>query len=221
MIIQGPAGQLEVLLAEPTLPAVGITGIICHPHSLMGGTMQNKVVTTIARAFGDLGLKTIRFNFRGVGSSEGVYDRGIGETADLFAIIDWVLEHRPEDKIWLAGFSFGAYVSLRAANQKQERLNKKLAQLVSVAPPPMYTTQKLDIAFDIEHIDLSCPWLVVQGEEDEVVVPQHVFDWIDSMTSMGHEDHAPRLIRMPGASHFFHGRLVELRTVLVEALNFP
>ena len=104
-------------------------------------------------------------------------------------------------------------MSLRAASQKQARLEKKLAQLVSIAPPPMYTTQKLDIVFDIEHLHLSCPWLVIQGEEDEVVVPQHVFDWIEQM------DAPPQLIRMPGASHFFHGRLVELRTMLVAALK--
>jgi alpha/beta superfamily hydrolase len=209
MIIEGSAGCLEALFADPTIPPVGITGIICHPHSLMGGTMQNKVVTTIARAFGDLGLRTIRFNFRGVGASEGVYDRGIGETEDLLAIINWVRTQRPEDKIWLAGFSFGAYVSLRAASQTTEVIE----QLVSIAPPPMYTTQKLDIAFDVNLPRPRCPWLVVQGDADEVVVPQHVFDWIASM------DNPPKLIRMPDATHFFHGRLVELREVLVEVLG--
>jgi alpha/beta superfamily hydrolase len=212
--IQGPAGALEVLFAEPTSSPSNITGIICHPHPLGAGTMHNKVVTTIARAFGDLGIKTIRFNFRGVGASEGVYDRGIGETEDLFAIIDWVREHRPDDNIWLAGFSFGAYVSLRAASQQQERLDQKLAQLITIAPPPMYTTQNLDIVFDIDrNPSVSCPWLLIQGEEDEVVVPQRVFDWVEQM------EHPPQVIRMPGASHFFHGRLVELREILVEALK--
>ncbi|MFU8798208.1 MAG: alpha/beta hydrolase [Gammaproteobacteria bacterium] len=209
-IIPGPSGSLESLLTEPKNNPRTITGIICHPHSLMGGTMHNKVVTTIARAFDALGLRTIRFNFRGVGASEGVYDRGIGETEDIFAVIDWVQKHHPHDKIWLAGFSFGAYVSLRAATQKSELIS----QLVSIAPPPLYTTQNLDIAFDISpNPHLSCPWVVIQGDADEIVVPHQVYDWISRM------DHPPQLIRLPEASHFFHGCLIELQETLVTALK--
>src|SRR3990167_3653863 len=100
--------QLEIL---ETLGHSDTTAIICHPHSLMGGTMNNKVVTTLARAFSDLGHHTVRFNFRGVGESKGVYDAGIGETKDVLAIWDWIKARRPQDKIWLAGFSFGAFVS--------------------------------------------------------------------------------------------------------------
>lgn len=185
-----------------TLGTSNTTAIICHPHSLMGGTMNNKVVTTLARAFAELGHHTVRFNFRGVGESQGVYDAGIGETHDVLTIWDWVKERRPQDQIWLAGFSFGSYVALRAASQRAP------AQLVSIAPPVH------NFNFDFSAISRpSCPWLVVQGDQDEVVDPQLVFDWIKTF------DAPPELITMPGATHFFHGRLVELRHLLVEALS--
>lgn len=184
-----------------TLGTSDITAIICHPHSLMGGTMNNKVVTTLARAFSELGLHTVRFNFRGVGESKGVYDAGIGETHDVLAVWDWVKARRPQDQIWLAGFSFGAFVSFRAASLRTP------AQLVSIAPPVH------NFNFDFSSISRpSCPWLVVQGDQDEVVDPQLVFDWIKTF------DPPPKLITMEGATHFFHGRLVELRHLLVEAL---
>lgn len=201
-LISGPSGDLE-LLTTPTkthvnpIPAVAI---ICHPHPLYGGTMHNKVVTTLMRVFADLGLRTVRFNFRGIGKSTGSYAEGLGETEDLFAVMEWVKKTCPTDAIWLAGFSFGAAISARAAAQTS------VAQLVSIAPPvPRFSLIGLP--------PITCPWLVVQGEQDEVIEPEAVFAWIDTLNPK------PRLIRMPGASHFFHGQLLELRRLLETALG--
>src|SRR5690348_488965 len=108
LILPGPVGDLDVIAtnheqANNTTPIA----IVCHPHPLHGGTMNNKVVTTLARTFKDLGLRSVRFNFRGVGKSGGIYDHGVGECKDLIAVIDWVKKIFPQAPIWLAGFSFG------------------------------------------------------------------------------------------------------------------
>jgi hypothetical protein len=196
--IKGPAGNLEAAFTDKE-NAKG-TAIVCHPHSLYGGTMNNKVVTTLARTFGDLGLRTGRFNFRGVGKSDGSYDAGIGETDDLLAVVNWVKQNYPDDDLWFAGFSFGSYVAARAATEIA------VAQLVTVAPPV--------INFDFLSLKpITCPWLIVQGDQDEIVSPQAVFDWIETLNPK------PILIRMPGSSHFFHGQLMELRRQLYAALQ--
>jgi hypothetical protein len=187
-----------------TAPAEGQaragTAILCHPHPLQGGTMQNKVVTTLERSLRELGLATVRFNFRGVGASEGSFDDGVGETEDLAAIAQWVRRVHPGDALWLAGFSFGSYVALRGA----KRLGA--AQLIQIAPPASRW------AFG-EVEAPGCPWLVVQGEADEVVEPAAVYAWIDSLPT------PPQLIRMPDTSHFFHRRLLELRDAVKSAVS--
>lgn len=201
LLLPGPAGAIELACAlpEPGTARAG-TAVICHPHPLQGGTMHNKVVTIIERALRELGLATVRFNFRGVGASEGSYDEGNGESDDLAAIVGWVREVRPSDVVWLAGFSFGSYVALRNA----QRLDA--AVLVTVAPPVG--------RWDFSQITLpECPWLVVQGEEDEVVDPAAVFDWIDTLAE------PPQLVRMPETGHFFHRRLMDLRGLLKNALQ--
>ena len=201
LLLPGPAGAIELACAlpEPGTARAG-TAVICHPHPLQGGTMHNKVVTIIERALRELGLATVRFNFRGVGASEGSYDEGNGESDDLAAIVGWVREVRPGDAVWLAGFSFGSYVALRYA----QRL--VAAALVTVAPPVG--------RWDFSQITLpECPWLVVQGEEDEIVDPAAVFDWIDSLAE------PPQLVRMPETGHFFHRRLMDLRGLLKNALQ--
>jgi uncharacterized protein len=197
-LLPGPAGELEVL----TTPQVTLdrVAIICHPHPMHGGTMSNKVVTTLARTFKELGLATVRFNFRGVGKSTGAYDEGKGELDDLLAVIAWVQAACPSAIIWLAGFSFGAVIAAKAATQVS------VAQLVCVAPPVM--------RFDIKNLPpIQCPWVVVQGDQDEVIDAQAVFDWVASVKP------APVLIRMEGAGHFFHGQLLELRKRLFEHLQ--
>src|SRR6266481_7963290 len=114
--IPGPAGPLEALTTCPAVDAKAIA-VICHPHPQYGGTMHNKVVHTLARGFGELGLRTVRFNFRGVEASAGEFAQGIGETEDVLAVLEWVRAHRPHDQVWLAGFSFGAYMAIRAAER--------------------------------------------------------------------------------------------------------
>jgi alpha/beta superfamily hydrolase len=202
-LLPGPAGALEVA----TSPAEGKTGsgsrsvaVICHPHPQHGGTMHNKVVTIIERALRELGLDTVRFNFRGIGQSQGAYDDGLGESEDLATVVAWARKVHPGAGLWLAGFSFGSYVVLRNAG----RLDADA--LITVAPPVG--------RWDFEAIELpDCPWLVVQGEEDEVVDPQLVFDWVENLAV------APQLVRMPETSHFFHRRLMDLRGAIKNAMR--
>lgn len=203
ILFPGPIGNLELLtspIAENHLSPKAATAIICHPHPLFGGTMNNKVVTTMARVFRDLGLRSVRFNFRGVGKSEGVHDEGRGELLDLLAIAQWVKNLFPNDAIWLAGFSFGAYVATKAAMQ----LNS--AQLVTIAPQ-VSRFKEDDLA------QVTCPWLLVQGGADDVVSAQEVFAWIETLP------HKPEVISMPTAGHFFHGQLLELREQLEKKLT--
>lgn len=202
-LLAGPAGALEVASSLADAESEGARrgiAIICHPHPMHGGTMHNKVVTIIERALGELGFDTLRFNFRGVGKSEGVYDEGNGEGDDLAAVVAWARRVRPSDAIWLAGFSFGSYVSLRNA----KRLDADA--LISIAPPVG--------RWEFDAIELpECPWLVVQGEEDEVVDPQAVFAWVDSLAN------PPQLARMPETSHFFPRRLMDLRGLVKNAMR--
>lgn len=197
--LQGPAGALETAIDPPEAEAtpLPLTAIVCHPLSTEGGSLHNKVVTMAARSLRELGATTVRFNFRGVGNSEGEFDNGIGELDDLRAVVAWVREQRPDDALWLAGFSFGSYVSLKAAVELQADA------LISIAPPAAGR------GWDFSTIALpQCPWLVVMGEADEIVEPQAVFDWIDSLPRK------PVLVRMPDTSHFFHRKLIDLRAAI-------
>ncbi|MBC7991215.1 MAG: alpha/beta hydrolase [Luteimonas sp.] len=192
--LPGPAGLLEVHvdLPEDDVAPLPLVAIVCHPLSTEGGTMHNKVVTMTARALRELGATTVRFNFRGVGQSEGVFDEGKGELDDLRAVAAWVRQQRADAVLWLAGFSFGAYVALRAAAELQP------AMLVTVAPPAG--------RWDFASITLpTCPWLVIQGEADEIVDPQAVYDWLKKTKARA------ELVRMPDTSHFFHRKLIDLR----------
>jgi len=193
LLLDGPAGALEVAVDRSEATPLPAVAIICHPLPIEGGTMHNKVVTMLARALRELGLDTVRFNFRGTGNSEGSFDEGVGETDDLRTVAAWVRAQRPEAALWLAGFSFGAYVSLRMAAELQP------AMLVSIAPP-------VGRSWDFDTlVPPTCPWLVIQGEADEVVDPQAVFAWIDAMRD------PPDLVRMPDTGHFFHRKLMDLR----------
>lgn len=152
----------------------------------------------------ELGLHTIRFNFRGTGESEGEYDEGYGETDDLFAVTEWVRRSRPEDDLWLGGFSFGAYIALRAAQ------NLNLGQMISIAPPVM----RFGFS-DLLHP--NCPWLVIQGDEDDVVKYEEVANWVQKTQP------PPDLVVMEQAGHFFHRRLMDLRGLLKNGVgpNLP
>jgi alpha/beta superfamily hydrolase len=195
--IAGPAGAIEALLEDPQgTPRTGF-GVICHPHPLHGGTMQNKVVHTLARALQEQGLPTLRFNYRGVGRSEGVYDEGRGEGADALAVIHWGRVRWPDAPLVLAGFSFGAMVALRIAAAAQPE------RLITVAPP-VTREQLQDLA------PPPCPWLIVQGEADELVDYREVQAWAARF------DPPPLLRLLPGVDHFFHGRLHELRAAVID-----
>jgi uncharacterized protein len=198
--IPGPVGSIEAVLSPPTQNEVDAVAIVCHPHPLYGGTMNNKVVTTLVKTFNALGLYALRFNFRGIGKSEGSYAEGIGEQEDALAVIHWAEQEFPGKKIWLAGFSFGAYVATQIAERYP------VALLVTIAPPVHH--------FDLKNIQaIKIPWIIVQGDQDEVVPPEEVYAWIKQLSP------PPKLIRIQDAGHFFHGRLIDLRELLENALR--
>lgn len=196
LMITGEEGSLEAIFngsgSEKSAPIIAILG---HPHSLHGGTMNNKVVTTLARACRDQGIASLRFNFRGVGQSEGQFDHGIGESNDFINIYHQLKAAMPEASFIFAGFSFGAYVSYRAACQVNPSL------LISVAPA-------------VNHGDFSefeavpSNWHVLVAEQDEIVPQSDILTWHQSV------EPAPQLHLFPEASHFFHGKLVDLKKTL-------
>jgi uncharacterized protein len=201
--LAGPAGGLEALIETPrTAPAQTPKqfGAVLHPHPLHGGTMDNKVVYTLSRAFHDQGAPTIRFNFRGVGRSGGTYADGIGETEDALAVIAAGRARWPGAAPWLGGFSFGAGVAIRAAARAEAQ------RLVTVAPA-------------VDRIDLSgasvpeIPWLLVHGADDDVVDHRATLDWA------ARQPHPPQVVLLPGCGHFFHGKLVELRDAVDQFLK--
>jgi alpha/beta superfamily hydrolase len=194
LVLNGPAGDLEALLdfpagVDPAAP--GAFAVVCHPHPLFGGTLTNKVVQTLARAFNDSGMPSLRFNFRGVGASAGTHDGGAGELQDALAAVRYGRERWPDAQLWLAGFSFGGAVAVRASR------DAAAAGLVAVAP-----------AVDRMAVGALTPvgrWLVLLGDADDVVAPQRILEWARGL------DPAPTLQVLPGAGHYFHGRLPELR----------
>jgi len=193
----GPAGILEGLVDSPeTAPRA--VAVVCHPNPVQGGSMQNKVAYILARAFNDMGAASLRFNFRGVGRSAGTFDNGVGEIDDALAAIAWFMAQHPGLPLWLGGFSFGGYVALRAQSQRP------VERLVTVAP----AVQRFAATPIVPPV---CPWLLVQGDADDVVPPSEVLAWAQGLA------HPPQLAVLPGAGHFFHGRLNELREAVVRA----
>ncbi len=194
----GAAGNIEAKLhlpdRPPENPAKAIV-ICCHPHPQFGGTMTNKVVHTLAKTFSKMGVPALRFNFRGIGYSEGKYDEGKGESEDLLLLSELMRKSWPEQELWLAGFSFGSWIAASCASASGAK------QLLSVAPP-------------VRHFSFSafrkptCPWLVLMGEQDDVVEPDSVFEWVNS------QEPPPKLIKFPETGHFFHGQIVNMSNVL-------
>jgi len=192
--LPGPEGRLEAVLdlPEDSPPPPPAIGVVCHPHSLHGGSLDNKVVWMIARTYVAQGVPTLRFNFRGVGRSEGEYDQGRGEQADLAAAAGWLRERFPGAPLWLAGFSFGSFVAWQA------RAAVQAARLLLVAPP-------VDL-FDFGPPQpVEIPWCVIQGSDDEIVSPAAVREWVAA------QPNPPHYRELAGAGHFFHGRLNDLR----------
>jgi len=195
--ISGPAGRLEAMW-WPSVPKSTTVAVICHPHPLHGGTMDNKVVTTLMRTWRDKGVATLRFNFRGTGKSEGLHDQGMGEVDDLLAVLLWLHVEQGMTMLDLAGFSFGAWVSAAASARIPDGLF--LRRLVLVAPPVQYA--------GFAALQLPPQTLVMQGEADEVVDPAVVYVWAAARTEV------PELVRFPETGHFFHGRLGALKAEL-------
>lgn len=198
LTIDGPEGELELRVTEAV--AARAVAVICHPHPLYGGSLDNKVVHTLMRAARDQGATVVRFNFRGVGGSQGLHDDGRGEVDDCLAAIAWA-EQRYALPVWLMGFSFGGYVAAAAA----KRLPVYPQRLVLVAP----SVERLPFA-DLLPLDGECA--VCMGDADDVVAPEAVFSLLEDQPGID-------LRRFAGAGHFFHGRLVDLKNVVEELLS--
>ena len=202
-LVPGGAGNIEVASTFPESPKA--VAVVAHPHPLFGGTMDNKVVTTLARAFAEAGAATLRFNFRGVGATEGTHDEGRGEADDMLRVVDYAREAFGELPLVLAGFSFGGAVAVRASAEAD------VAQLVLVAPAfRRLTGEGLGAAPDPADPQLGAEGrhtpvntLVVHGDKDETVVLQDSLDWAALRE-------VPVVV-VPGADHFFHRKLHILR----------
>jgi len=197
--IAGPTGELELAIDRPTGDVRG-TAVIAHPHPLHGGTMTNKVVQTLARACVLDGWIAVRFNFRGVGRSEGVYDEGRGELDDLLAVID---AQAPSGPLCLAGFSFGSFVTSHAAARLHASRDIQRLVLIGTAAS----------RFEVAPVDaeLHGRTLVVHGEQDDTVPLSSVMDWARPQS-------LPVLV-VPGGGHFFHGQLPLLRDLVLRHLR--
>ncbi len=189
--------KIECKLYGAPLDQIKGVAVLCHPHSLMGGSMDNKVVHTLWRAFKERGLNVVRFNFRGVGASEGAYDHGQGEADDLAEILDWLLEKFPQQPLYLAGFSFGAFVAASYAARPQR---VPLTRVFLIAPPVHHFAMG---NIPVLHVALS----IVIGESDELVPVDEVLLWANKLRA----EPAPRIHILPKASHFFHGCLPALK----------
>lgn len=189
-LIDGPAGALEVALNRPKAEPPGLA-LVCHPHPQQGGTMDNKVVTMLARAANEMGLAAVRFNFRGVGGSEGDYDGGHGELEDARAVAHWAREAADLPLALLAGFSFGSAIAVR---------------LLETETVPMLVT----VGFPAEYFETHLPrpqsdWLALFGSDDDII------DVDAAIKRMRVLQPPPQVVVMDGAGHFLHGRLTELR----------
>lgn len=205
IFISGPCGQLQAVIHQGDgagdFAGRDLIVVVCHPHPMHGGTMDNKVVTTLMRTYRDLGIHVLRFNFRGVGKSEGSFDNAIGEIDDLLAAIAWVRHQLPQVTLLLAGFSFGSSIAAQASYQVDD-----LQHLTLVAPPVERYPYDRDGQF-------PCALAVIQGDKDERVIADGVYAWVDGL-------HSPaELLRYPEAGHFFHGYLTQMKNDLTQILS--
>lgn len=206
-LLRGSAGAIEVLIDAPE--QVRGIALVCHPHPLFGGANTNKVAHTLARSFRDLGYAAVRPNFRGVGKSEGTHDLGNGETEDMLSVIAWMQSRWGQLPLVLGGFSFGGFVQTRVANRLAE----------GVAPPRhlvlvgMAAGTAADGArhYETPALARNVPALIIHGESDETVPLDNVFDW-------ARPQELPVIV-IPGADHFFHGRLHLIRDLMLRNLT--
>lgn len=198
--LQGEAGVIEALRDTPSDGVIQGTAVIAHPHPLFGGTMQNKVVQTVARAFVQCGWQAVRFNFRGVGASAGTYDEGRAEAADMLAVIQQVA---PEGALALAGFSFGAFVTSHVA--------QTLASVRSLDKLVLVGTAASRFVVAPVAPELHDRTLVLHGEQDDTVPLASVMDWARPQS-------LPVTV-IPGVEHFFHGQLPLLKNLVARHLR--
>lgn len=193
--IPNEMGKLQARLTRPGDPPASARWVVLsHPHPQYGGSMDNKIITTLARVFQQAGWGTLAYNFRGVGGSEGDYDEGIGEQYDLQAVVQWLRDNQTVDQLMLAGFSFGSYVSIAQAEALQ------VDALCTVAPPVNF--------YAMASMHPQCEWLLIQGGQDEVVPPEAVMQWALS------RDQVPDVIWRQQAGHFFHRQLIWLKQMV-------
>ena len=198
MFIDGPAGRLQALYKSGDAGQAAV--VVCHPHPQHGGTMHNKVVYQMARAFEDSGCSVLRFNFRGVGLSGGSWDEGRGEADDAAAALDWMHRKHAASPLWLAGFSFGCYAGLHAA-----RYDKRVSRLFAVAPAVNLWP------FDFM-VGNMIPLTVIAGTVDDVVPVGAVSDWAENMATATFHS-------VEGAGHFFEGHMEQMQHALLQDIQ--
>lgn len=209
LLIPGPKGSLEVALDEPT-PGVKARGlaVLAHPHPLFGGTLDNKVTQTMARAVIAQGVISLRPNFRGVGKSDGQHDNGLGEVEDLWAAWQWLLTQYPQagELRWIGGFSFGAVMATHLAHDWA-------SHPVASGQPDLDRVVLVGLGISPDRrqpAPLTPAARVIHGEEDEVIPLKDVFNWL-------RPQNIPLTV-LPGAGHFFHARLTDLKTCITRSL---
>lgn len=204
VFISGPVGQIQAVIHQGAengyFAPRNLLVIVCHPHPVHGGTMDNKVVTTLMRTYRDLGIHVLRFNFRGVGKSEGSFDNAVGELDDLLAVTTWAEQQLPQAQLLLAGFSFGSSIAAQASYRVDA-----LQHLTLVAPPVERYPYDRDGRF-------PSALAVIQGGKDERVIADGVYQWVTTLQSPA------ELLRYPDAGHFFHGYLAQMKNDLTEVL---
>jgi|SRR5262245_14259654 len=200
LTLAGPAGTIEAVLHEREARPHELTAVVCHPHPMYGGTLHNKVVHRVASTLHEMGAEVLRFNFRGVGRSEGVHDEGIGELEDARAVVQWMRTRYPGARLWLGGFSFGAWIAARLAAS-----DPRIERLILVAPP--VTRSGFGV---LRHC--AVPKLVIQGSADTVCPPADLErefpQWAEPKT----------LVMVPDASHFFDRQLGPLGSAIHDSL---
>jgi len=201
LTIPGPVGPLQAVLQEHEGREPDVVAVVCHPHPLYGGTLDNKVAHRIATTLHELGVAVLRFNFRGAGESAGVHDEGTGEVDDARAALDWIGTRHPRARRWVAGFSFGSWVAARLVAARAD-----VDQLVLVAPPVARSSFEALITCTV-------PKLVIQGTHDDVCPLEMLQEQFPTWAE------PKRLVLVPEAGHFFDRRLAELGRALTEALG--
>ena len=201
-LINGPAGRIELIIDTPA--QVRGIALVCHPHPLFHGANTNKVAHTLARIFRDLGYAALRPNFRGVGKSEGTHDHGVAETDDMLAVISWAQSRWGGLPLALGGFSFGGYVQTRVAARLAEGVTPA-GRIVLVGMAAGDTTGS-GRSYDTPALPKNIPALVIHGEDDDTVALANVLAWARPQEQP--------IIVIPGADHFFHGKLHLIRELI-------